>query len=189
MRARLPASAQPGLTRAGPARLVPLRLADWRFGESQSHLWPSVFRAGPYGLPCCPSSHDPALHTTGQKCEELNPATRYDRRPSIEPNGGGHRSSRWTGAWRKGRSARLLQRQQSGARPRVPDSEANKPRAPDRLRSVRDCHEGCKPGRCTTGRYIQCSTNAPAPADAGPPVAAALYITPVVPLALSGLSR
>ena len=73
MRARLPASAQPGLTRAGPARLVPLRLADWRFGESQSHLWPSVFRAGPYGLPCCPSSHGPALHTPGQKCEERGP--------------------------------------------------------------------------------------------------------------------
>ena len=112
-------SAQPGLTRAGPARRVPLRLADWRL--------------------------------TG--------------------------------------SARLLQSQQAGARPRVPGSEANKPRAPDRFRFVRGWHEGCKPGRCTTGRYIQCSTNAPAPADAGPPVAAALYITPVVPLALSGLSR
>ena len=87
------------------------------------------------------------------------------------------------------RTARLLQSQQAGARPRVPGSEADKPRAPDRLRFVRDCHEGCKPGRGTTGRYIQCSTNAPAPADAGPPVAAALYITPVVPLALSGLSR
>ena len=93
-------SAQPGLTRAGPARRVPLRLADWRLRGS----------------------------------------------------------------------ARLLQSQQAGARPRVPGSEANKPRAPTRIRSVRDCHEGCKPGRGTTGRYIQCSTDHTGTRFAGPPV-------------------
>jgi integrase len=48
----------------------------WHLRGSQSHLWPSVFRAGPYGLlqearPVrTPSSHGPALHTPGQKCEE-----------------------------------------------------------------------------------------------------------------------
>ena len=93
-------SAQPGLTRAGPARRVPLRLADW-----------------------------------------------------------------WLGG-----SARLLQSQQAGARPGVPDSKATRPRAPDRLRFVRDCHEGCKTGRGTTGRYIQCSRDRTGTRCAGPPV-------------------
>ena len=87
MRARLPASAQPGLTRAGPARLVPLRLADWRFGECQSHLWPSVFRAGPYGLPCCPQATAWRYTLPARSAKSATPAARYDRRPSIEPNG------------------------------------------------------------------------------------------------------
>ncbi len=49
------------------------------------------------------------------------------------------------------------------ARPRAP-ARCEPRRQPNRarqigLRSVRDCHEGCKPGRGTTGRYIQCSTD------------------------------
>ena len=176
MRARLPASAQPGLTRAGPARLVPLRLADWRFGECQSHLWPSVFRAGPYGLPCCPSSHGPALHTPGQKCEERGP--RYDRRPSIEPNG--EDTDRLAGP--------------------APGNKAGAPACCKASRPAQDLvslfagNQTARarwdfapfgavmkdaPGFQTQGDVIyRAAKTAPAPAVAGPPVLAALKITP-----------
>jgi hypothetical protein len=179
MRARLPASAQPGLTRAGPARLVPLRLADWRFGECQSHLWPSVFRAGPYGLPCCPSSHGPALHTPGQKCEERGP--RDPIRPAPV-----HRAERW------GTPIVSLDRRLEEKPERPPAAKASRP-AQD-LVSLFAGNQTARarwdfapfgavmkdaPGFQTQGDVIyRAAKTAPAPAVAGPPVLAALKITP-----------
>ena len=57
-------------------------------------------------------------------------------------------------------------------------TEVNKPRAPDGIRFVRGCHEGCSRLQPQGDVIYRASKTAPAPAAAGPPVLAALKITP-----------
>jgi hypothetical protein len=53
--------------------------------QSQSHLWPSVFRAGPIGLPF-PLQATALRYTLPARSENsATPATRYDRRQTASP--------------------------------------------------------------------------------------------------------
>ena len=72
--ANSPASASPRLASETLASSLAFAASRSCAGpQSLSDLWPSLFRAGPIGLPCHPPRHSPPLHTPGQKSEPRGP--------------------------------------------------------------------------------------------------------------------
>jgi len=151
MPTKTPASASPVLAPETLADSLASAAARSCAGpQSQPHLWPSVLRARPYGLPLHPPSHGPPLRTTGQKCEQRGPAPldTKPRPPDCElsaPPFGTLRfaSCRNIADWRPGGERPSAAKASGPAQDPGTEPGGKQPRAQITLRFVRDCHEGC----------------------------------------------
>jgi hypothetical protein len=153
--------------------------------QCQSHLWPSVFRAGPNGWPSALQPRPGAAHSRPEvrTARPPRPGTTAARLRALSS---ARTDSGWTRTAGPAETRRLAA---EGKRPPAAKPagrrktfdlgpEENKPRAPDGIRSVRGCHEGCSRLQPQGDVIYRASKTAPAPAAAGPPVLAALKITP-----------